>query len=55
MNRDKSKKGRAIDQGRQAGGELDPSYWLLLVEGHLTRQHFGSTLRRVAALPLSKA
>ncbi len=27
-------------------------YWLQLAEGHLTRQHFGSMLRRVAALPL---
>jgi len=27
-------------------------YWLLLAEGHLTRQRFGSMLRRVAALPL---
>ncbi len=26
--------------------------WLLLAEGHLTRQRFGSMLRRVAALPL---
>jgi hypothetical protein len=26
--------------------------WLLLPEGHLTRQRFGSMLRRVAALPL---
>jgi hypothetical protein len=27
-------------------------YWLLLAEGHLTRQRFGGMLRRVAALPL---
>jgi hypothetical protein len=27
-------------------------YWLLLAEGHLMRQHFGSMLRRIAALPL---
>jgi hypothetical protein len=27
-------------------------YWLLLAEGHLTRQRFGSMLRRIAALPL---
>ena len=26
-------------------------YWLLLAEGHLTRQRFGSMLRRIAALP----
>ena len=26
--------------------------WLLLAEGHLTRQRFGSMLRRIAALPL---
>jgi hypothetical protein len=26
-------------------------YWLLLAEGHLTRQRFGSLLRRIAALP----
>ncbi len=26
-------------------------YWLLLAEGHLTRQRFGSMLRRVAAPP----
>ena len=25
-------------------------YWLLLAEGHLTRQRFGSILRRIAAL-----
>jgi len=27
-------------------------YWLVLAEGHLTRQRFGSMLRRIAALPL---
>jgi len=27
-------------------------YWLLLAEGHLTRQRFGSMLQRIAALPL---
>jgi hypothetical protein len=27
-------------------------YWLLLAEGHLTRQRFGSMLGRVAALRL---
>jgi hypothetical protein len=27
-------------------------YWLLLAEGHLTRQHFDSMLRRIAALPV---
>ena len=27
-------------------------YWLLLAEGHLTRQRFGSMLRGIAALPL---
>ena len=27
-------------------------YWLLLAEGHLTRQRFGSMLRMIAALPL---
>jgi len=27
-------------------------YWLLLAEGHLTRQRFGSMMRRIAALPL---
>jgi Transposase DDE domain group 1 len=27
-------------------------YWLLLAEGHLTRERFGSMLRRIAALPL---
>ncbi len=27
-------------------------YWLLLAEGHLTRQRFGSRLRMIAALPL---
>jgi len=26
-------------------------YWLLLAEGHPTRQRFGSMLRRIAALP----
>jgi hypothetical protein len=28
------------------------SGWLLLAEGHLTRQRFGSMLRMIAALPL---
>jgi hypothetical protein len=37
--------GRLVKQARY--------YWLLLAEGHLTRQRFGSMLRRVAALPLS--
>jgi len=27
-------------------------YWLLLAEGHLTRQVFGAILRRIWALPL---
>jgi hypothetical protein len=27
-------------------------YWLLLAEGHLTRQRFGNMLRRIAALPV---
>jgi hypothetical protein len=27
-------------------------YWLLLAESHLTRRLFGSTLGRIAALPL---
>ena len=27
-------------------------YWLLLAEGHLTRQRFGSMLRTISALPL---
>jgi hypothetical protein len=27
-------------------------HWLLLAEGHLTRQRFGSMLRMIAALPL---
>ena len=27
-------------------------YWLLLAESHLTRQMFGSMVRRIAALPL---
>jgi hypothetical protein len=27
-------------------------YWLLLAEGHLTWQRFGSMLRRIAAPPL---
>jgi hypothetical protein len=27
-------------------------YWLLLAEGHLTRQLFGSMLRRIWALPV---
>jgi hypothetical protein len=27
-------------------------YWLLLAESHLTRQLFGSMVRRIAALPL---
>ncbi len=26
-------------------------YWLLLAEGQLTRERFGSMLRRIAALP----
>jgi hypothetical protein len=26
-------------------------YWLRLAEGHLTRQRFGSMLRRIAVLP----
>ncbi len=29
-------------------------YWLLLAEGHLTRQRFGSMLRRIAALPAER-
>jgi len=27
-------------------------YWMLLTEGHLTRQRFGNMLRRIAALPV---
>ena len=27
-------------------------YWLLLAEGHLTRQLFGAMARRIAALPV---
>jgi len=27
-------------------------YWLLLAEGQLTRERFGSMLRRIAVLPL---
>jgi len=27
-------------------------YWLLLAEGHLTRERFGSVLRMIAGLPL---
>jgi hypothetical protein len=27
-------------------------YWVMLTKGHLTRQRFGSMLRRIAALPL---
>ncbi len=27
-------------------------YWLLLAESHLTRQLFGSMVRRIATLPL---
>jgi hypothetical protein len=27
-------------------------YWLLLAEGHLTRQRYGNMLRRIAALPV---
>ena len=27
-------------------------YWLVLAEGHLTRQRFGSMLGMIAALPL---
>ena len=27
-------------------------YWLLLAEGQLTRQRFGSMVRRITALPL---
>jgi len=27
-------------------------YWLLLAEGQLTRERFGSMLRRIAGLPL---
>ena len=39
---------------RTAGPALRDAryYWLLLAEGHLTRQRFGSMLRRIAALPL---
>ena len=39
---------------RTAGPALRdaPYYWLLLAEGQLTRQRFGSMLRRIAALPL---
>jgi hypothetical protein len=28
-------------------------YWLLLAESHLTRRLFGSTVRRIAALPVA--
>jgi hypothetical protein len=27
-------------------------YWLLLAQGYLTRQHFGTMLGRIAVLPL---
>jgi hypothetical protein len=37
---------------RRAAGETSPVYWLLLAESHLTRQLFGSMVRRIAALPL---
>ena len=39
---------------RTAGPALRDAhyYWLLLAEGQLTRQRFGSMLRRIAALPL---
>jgi len=46
-----------LDRRRQAvvvtssPGSHPRYYWLLLAEGHLTRQRFGSMLRRVAALP----
>jgi len=39
----------------KTGGQLVKHaryYWVLLAEGHLTRQRFGSRLRRIAALPL---
>ena len=39
----------------KTGGQLVKHaryYWLLLAEGHLTRQRFGSMLRSIAALPL---
>jgi hypothetical protein len=39
----------------KAGGRLVKHaryYWMLLAKGHLTRQHFGSMLQRIAALPL---
>ncbi len=40
--------------GIRAGGRLETHaryYWLLLAEGHLTRQVFGAILRRIWALP----
>ena len=46
----------AADRGLvKTGGRLVKHaryYWLLLAEGHLTRQRFGSMLQRIAALPL---
>jgi len=39
----------------KTGGRLvkHPLYhWLLLAEGHLTRESLGSMLRRIAVLPL---
>jgi hypothetical protein len=39
----------------KAGGRLVRHvryYWLLLAEGHLTRQRLSSMLRMIAALPL---
>ncbi len=43
----------AIGQNRRRTGEACARYyWLLLAEGHLTRQRFGSMLRMIVALPL---
>ncbi len=37
---------------RKAGETCARTYGLLLAEGHLTRERFGSILRMIAALPL---
>ncbi len=42
----------AFGQDRRTAGETCARYyWLLLAEGHLTRQRFGSILRSIAGLP----
>ncbi len=42
----------ALGQDRRRLVKHARYYWLLLAEGHLTRQRFGSMLRMIAALPL---